>query len=422
MEEDERRVGQVVGSYRILDRLGSGSFATVYRAEHKATGTEVALKAIPKSSISDLRSYELLQREINLMKSMDHPFVALFYEVVESDDDYFLVMELVDGGSLLTYINNQQSHSERTARRLFYQMVSVLDYLHNDRHIAHRDIKAENVLLDRNLNIRVVDFGLARAFTPSKPFLHTSCGSPAYIAPEVIQERPYTAAADIWSAGILLYGIVTGRLPFYDANIAVMLGNILKLDPEIPAGVSPMCRQLLIRCLAKDPRGRITLDEIRGHPWIAEYENPRLADDDADAIRRLHVMNVDALDPDVMSEMRVAGYDSGGLLMDVQAGKITGRTALYKMLRRMRSIDEIQQWQQQRAARAEAFVSERRIPMAERGALARSCESALQRRMRKGLLKKPGAGAKVNARPIIRVVKRSESPVPGSRLPDLTIR
>jgi serine/threonine protein kinase len=333
-------------------------------------------------------------------------------------------MELVDGGSLLTYIGNVQSLKEPTARRLFYQLLCVLDYLHRDCHIAHRDIKAENVLLDRHLNIRVVDFGLARAFTASKPFLRTTCGSPAYIAPEVIQEKPYTAAADIWSSGVLLYGMVTGRLPFYDQNMSVMLANILELDPAIPGTLSPFLRQLLARCLAKEPRQRITLHEIHAHPWMAEYENAHLADYDRHAIHSLQIMNVPALDASIVSEMKLVGVDSTGLLAELQAGKITARTALYKMLRRVTSIDEIQRWQKARAEKADSMSSERRIPIADRGPLARSHESALARHEIKGWLRKPvGVGKlQVKARPIVRVGKRSQSPSGPSRLPEIATR
>jgi serine/threonine protein kinase len=372
------------------------------------------MKAICKASVASPDEFELLQREVNLMKDMDHPFVAFLYDVLDDQSYFYLVIELVDGGSLLTYIRDSQSLNEATARRIFYQIVSVLEYLHNDRHIAHRDIKPENVLLDRNLNIRVVDFGLARAFTRSNPFLETTCGSPAYIAPEILQQKPYTAAADIWSAGILLYGVVAGRLPFYDPNISTMLSNTMTMDPVIPPDLTPFLRRLLFRCLIKDPRMRITLQEIHDDPWLAEYEDSRLLSEDADMLRTLRVMNVEVLDNGILSEMKMFGFDNAGLLAEVKSGKVTPRTAVYKMLKRERSIQEIHHWQATRAAKAETLMRESRISLDERPTFARSQDVTVCRRdLRIPLVSRridQASKPRVRVRPVIPSGKRSESP------------
>jgi serine/threonine protein kinase len=420
-ETPDPLVGKIVSVYRITERLGSGSFATVYRAEHTITLTGVAMKAICKTSVASPDEFELLQREVKLMKGMDHPFVAFLYDVLDDDSYFYLVIELVDGGSLLTYIRYSQSLNEATARRIFYQIVSVLEYLHNDRHIAHRDIKPENVLLDRNLNIRVVDFGLARAFTRSNPFLDTTCGSPAYIAPEILQQKPYTAAADIWSAGILLYGVVAGRLPFYDQNIAVMLSNVMTMEPAIPPDLTPFLRRLLTRCLIKDPRLRITLQEIHEDPWLAEYEDSRLLSEDADMLQSLRIMIVDTLDDAILSEMKVYGYDTAGLLAEVRSGKVTARTAAYKMLKRERSIQEIHHWQTARAAKAETLMREGRIALEERPTVARSQEVSICRRdLRIPYIPRrvdQTSRRRVRVRAVVASTKRSESPKPTALAP-----
>jgi serine/threonine protein kinase len=205
--EDEDDIVQApaqVGNYQILEVLGSGAFATVFRARHRVTMGVVALKAIPKRKLRTMQEFELLQREVNLMKIMDHPFIAGLFGVLDDEENFYLVIELVENGNLLDYINTNKGLTEQQASRIFAQLASVLDYLHHEKHVVHRDLKAEDVLLDANYNIRVVDFGLSRAFTKGNPFLQTTCGSPAYVSPEIIKEEPYTAAADVWSSGILL--------------------------------------------------------------------------------------------------------------------------------------------------------------------------------------------------------------------------
>jgi serine/threonine protein kinase len=383
MTEADPLIGTVVGKYRIIANIGSGSFATVYRAQHTVTLTSVALKSISKQSVLDPTEFELLQREINLMKSMDHPLVNLLYEVIDDDRCFYLVVELVARGSLLTFIRDAHSLGEAAARRVFFQLVTVLEYLHMELRIAHRDIKPENVLLDANLNIRVADFGLARAFTASNPFLQTTCGSPSYIAPEILEQKPYTAAADIWSAGTVLYAMVTGRVPFWDYNISVMFQNILTIDPVIPPDLSPFLRDLITRCLIKDPRLRITLLEIRNHAWLSEVQDLRLLEEDAEIIRSLKVMNVKKLDEGILSEMKMFEYDTAGLLQEVQGGTINGRTAVYKMLKRERTIDEIQHWQAEREAKAEALAAAHspvhRISLAEKSPMTRSQEPSVGR-------------------------------------------
>jgi serine/threonine protein kinase len=415
MTEGDPLIGTIVGKYRIIENIGSGSFATVYRAQHVVTLTYVALKAILKQSVLDPTEFELLQREINLMKSMDHPFVNFLYEVIDDHRCFYLVVELVTRGSLLTFIRDAHSLTEAVARRLFYQMLTVLEYLHVDRRIAHRDIKPENVLLDANLNIRVADFGLARAFTASNPFLQTTCGSPAYIAPEILEQKPYTAAADVWSAGTVLYAMVTGRVPFYDRNISVMFQNILTTEPIIPPDLSPFLRDLLQRCLVKDPRLRISLLEIKNHAWISDLQDARLLMEDAEIVTGLKVMNVKKLDDGILSEMKVFEYDTSGLLQEVQGGTINGRTAVYKMLKRERTIDEIQHWQAEREGKAQAIARGARISLVERTPMTRSQEPAQPRRdlaIPRVPSHHQSTKYRARQRPVAIPTKRRESPVP----------
>jgi serine/threonine protein kinase len=159
-----------VGDYEILNVIGDGAFSTVYRARHLSTQCPVALKAIAKKSLTNPTDLQILQKEVSLMKRMDHPFIVTLYEVTEDNSNIYLAMELVENGTLLEFINKRGHLDEDEARYIFFQILSALEYLHFDRFVVHRDLKAENILIDSNRIIRIVDFGLSRMFTTDNPF------------------------------------------------------------------------------------------------------------------------------------------------------------------------------------------------------------------------------------------------------------
>lgn len=375
MDEEAAEAPRSVGPYVILGTLGSGAFATVYKAQHTITTTVVALKCIAKRKLRSQVEFELLQREVNLMKGMDHPFIASFFEVLDDEKNFYIAIELVENGNLLNYINDNHGLKEGDARRIFYQLVTVLEYLHFEKRVVHRDLKAENVLLDRHYNIRLVDFGLSKAFTKGDPFLLTTCGSPAYVSPEIIKEQPYTAAADVWSAGILLYAMVVGALPFNADSVPLMLQQICTVNPVIPNGLSADLRNLLRRLLVKDPKGRIRLNEIRTHPWLADFEDADLLSEDFGLIKSFRTMDVQQLDNVVVSEMRALGYDVNGLMQELRNVQINPRTAAYKMLQRQRIIDEINNWQKVRVERCRK-LKEEKMTLGEHPAVAKSQDQA----------------------------------------------
>jgi serine/threonine protein kinase len=333
-DDDLGRAPDHVGEYQILEVLGAGAFATVYRARHRLTGCVVALKAISKRKLRTMQEFELLQREVNLMKVMDHPFIASLFEVLDDPENFYLSIELVENGNLLDYINTNKGLSEKQASRIFAQLASVLEYLHREKRVVHRDLKAENVLLDVSYNIRVVDFGLSKSFSKGNPFLQTTCGSPAYVSPEIIREEPYTAAADVWSAGILLYAMVCGQLPFDGENLSLMLQAILSTSPVIPSHLSPELRSLLDRLLSKEPKTRITVQQILAHPWVAGH-------DDQDIIGTLRVHDTNELDDSVLGELRLLGYDTGGIMPELKSCAFNQRTAAYRMLRKKRICEHL---------------------------------------------------------------------------------
>ena len=387
---------QSVGPYVVLEVLGRGAFATVYKAQHTITLTVVALKSIAKRNLRSQIEFELLQREVNLMKAMDHPFIASFFEVLDDEKNFYIAIELVENGNLLDYINDNHGLSENEARRIFYQLVTVLEYLHAEKRVVHRDLKAENVLLDRYNNIRLVDFGLSKAFTKGDPFLITTCGSPAYVSPEIIREQPYTSAADVWSAGIVLYAMVVGALPFSADSVPMMLQQVVTVNPILPNNLSPDLRNLLRRLLTKDPTARIRLPEILEHPWLAEYEEAGLTAEDSAVIKSFKAMDVQHLDTVVVSEMRTLGYDVTGLLQEVKGIQINPRTAAYKMLQRQKIVDEINNWQKERARKCRQ-LREDKVGLQERISVVKSQDQTLDdpTKISAPVVKRPeGSGAK----------------------------
>jgi serine/threonine protein kinase len=264
--------------------------------------------------------------------------------------------------------------------------------------VVHRDIKAENVLMDRNAHIRLVDFGLSKAFSKVNPFLQTPCGSPAYAAPEIVRHETYTAAADIWSAGIFLYAMRAGIFPFYNENTGIMLNDILISPPPMCPTMSQDLRDLIAMCLVKDPAGRATLKQIKDSKWLAEVQHPQLRKEDEAAIASLRVSDVD---PDLMEEMRQLEFDVSKLKDVLRDGVMNEVTASYKVMRRERMIDQIDMWQIRRAQKIEQLKSEQRIKLAESAKLAKSTEAYLIR---------PVVGRKTAA-------SKKAEPVPMARLP-----
>lgn len=195
------------------------------------------------------------------------------YEVIETAADIYAVMEYVSGGELFDYIVLQGRLQEPEARKLFQQVVSGVEYCHTHM-VVHRDLKPENLLLDADMNVKLADFGLSNRMRDGE-FLHTSCGSPNYAAPEVISGSAYGGPeVDVWSCGVILYAVLCGSLPFDDENIRHLFRKIKGGVYSIPPHVSAGARTLLQSMLLVDPMQRITVPEIRRHPWFMENIPP----------------------------------------------------------------------------------------------------------------------------------------------------
>jgi len=218
---------------------------------------------------------EKVQREINILHLCTHPHIIRLYEVIDTPTDIFLVNEYVAGGELFDYIVSKGRLSADEARNFFHQIISGVEYCHFQK-IVHRDLKPENLLLDANNNIKLADFGLSNLMRDGE-FLRTSCGSPNYAAPEVISGHLYAGPeVDVWSCGVILYALLCGSLPFDDESIPNLFKKIKSGMYSLPTHLSQLAKNLIPRMLEVDPMKRITIPEIRMHPWFQHKLPPYL--------------------------------------------------------------------------------------------------------------------------------------------------
>lgn len=255
-----------VGDYIVQRDIGQGTFGVVKLGEHKITKQKVAIKVIAKSSIKNARARARVEQELRLLPLLDHPHVVKVFDVIEDDERYMIIMEYLTGGELFQYIIKNRRVNEREARFFFRQIVSALDYCHQNS-IIHRDMKPENLLFDSSMQIRLIDFGFAN-FYESDNTLSTFCGSPYYASPEMIRGVDYVGPeVDIWSLGVTLYTMLSGKLPFNAYNLKSFQRKVTRGEYEIPVYFSRDVAELIRCMLNTDRRKRMTMEQIRLHPW-----------------------------------------------------------------------------------------------------------------------------------------------------------
>ncbi|XP_053923872.1 MAP/microtubule affinity-regulating kinase 3 isoform X12 [Cuculus canorus] len=264
-----------IGNYRLLKTIGKGNFAKVKLARHILTGREVAIKIIDKTQLNPT-SLQKLFREVRIMKILNHPNIVKLFEVIETEKTLYLIMEYASGGEVFDYLVAHGRMKEKEARAKFRQIVSAVQYCHQ-KHIVHRDLKAENLLLDADMNIKIADFGFSNEFTVGNK-LDTFCGSPPYAAPELFQGKKYDGPeVDVWSLGVILYTLVSGSLPFDGQTLKELRERVLRGKYRIPFYMSTDCENLLKRFLVLNPTKRGTLEQIMKDRWInAGHEEDEL--------------------------------------------------------------------------------------------------------------------------------------------------
>ncbi|KAL7102801.1 hypothetical protein ACP275_08G140400 [Erythranthe tilingii] len=265
----EKKGNILMQKYEIGKLLGQGTFAKVYHARNLKTGQNVAIKIIDKEKIVRVGLIDQTKREISVMRLVNHPNVVHLYEVMASKSKIYFAMEYVRGGELFNKVAKGRL-KEDAARKYFQQLIAAVDFCHS-RGVYHRDLKPENLLLDEYGNLKVSDFGLS-ALLDSKGkdgLLHTTCGTPAYVAPEVINKRGYEGEkADIWSCGVILFVLLAGYLPFQDSNLMELYRKISRGEFRCPQWFPPEVKKLLSRILDPNPSARISVSRIMENSWF----------------------------------------------------------------------------------------------------------------------------------------------------------
>ena len=223
-----------IGNYVLSSTIGTGTFSKVKLGIHLATQQRVAIKILDRSKIKDESDLKRINREISILKTLRHPNIAQLYETITSERHFYIVMEYIEGKDLFQYIYSKNYLDEVKASALFRQLISTLEYIHT-LGIVHRDIKPENILLDKSkTSIKLVDFGLSNSYRHGE-LLRTACGSPCYASPEMISGKEYNGLySDLWSCGVVLYCMLTGKLPFDDEDIKQLYRKIQNARYKMP--------------------------------------------------------------------------------------------------------------------------------------------------------------------------------------------
>ncbi|XP_020587203.1 CBL-interacting serine/threonine-protein kinase 20-like [Phalaenopsis equestris] len=314
---EKKRNWILMRRYEMGRLLGQGTFAKVYFGRSLESGQSVAVKVIDKEKVLRVGMIEQIKREISVMRLVRHPHVVQLYEVMASKTKIYFVMEYARGGELFDKIARGRL-KEDAARRYFQQLISAVDFCHS-RGVYHRDLKPENLLLDENGDLKITDFGLsALAHTRRHDgLLHTTCGTPAYVAPEVVKKHGYDGAkADIWSCGVVLFVLLAGFLPFNDSNLIEMYRKISKAEFRCPNWFPPDVRKLIARLLDPNPNTRIKIPKLVESPWfkkgfkpIEAHDDPAGIVDDVDAAFATRPVSLNAFDIISLSK----GFDLSGL-------------------------------------------------------------------------------------------------------------
>eukprot|EP00330_Aristerostoma_sp_ATCC50986_P005427 CAMPEP_0114576248 /NCGR_PEP_ID=MMETSP0125-20121206/1035_1 /TAXON_ID=485358 ORGANISM="Aristerostoma sp., Strain ATCC 50986" /NCGR_SAMPLE_ID=MMETSP0125 /ASSEMBLY_ACC=CAM_ASM_000245 /LENGTH=414 /DNA_ID=CAMNT_0001764623 /DNA_START=2111 /DNA_END=3355 /DNA_ORIENTATION=- len=250
--------------YRLIKMIGKGAFGKVYLGVHLMTGKYVAIKSIEKSYMKDEASKRKVFQEVLILRKTN---LIRLLEVFENKKYLFMVLEYAANLDLLGLVKKKGRLHEDEAKRIFAQITAGIRYCHHTM-ILHRDVKLDNILLDENWNVKICDFGVSR-FVKKGQIINEQCGTPAYIAPEIIKEEGYEGCyADIWSMGVLLFAITTGTVPFKASNLDELHEAIIKGQFTCPGFLSDDLKDLIHKMIKLNPYERISIDDIPDHSWL----------------------------------------------------------------------------------------------------------------------------------------------------------
>uniref|UniRef100_A0AAZ3P870 Protein kinase domain-containing protein n=1 Tax=Oncorhynchus tshawytscha TaxID=74940 RepID=A0AAZ3P870_ONCTS len=268
----KKQVDDIKKIFELKEILGTGAFSEVVLAQERSTGKMFAVKCIPKKALKGKESS--IENEITVLRKIKHENIVALEDIYESSNHLYLIMQLVSGGELFDRIVEKGFYTEKDASTLIRQVLDAVDYLHK-LGIVHRDLKPENLLYfnpQDESKIMISDFGLSK-MEGSGDVMSTACGTPGYVAPEVLAQKPYSKAVDCWSIGVIAYILLCGYPPFYDENDSKLFEQILKADYEFDApywdDISDSAKDFIGSLMEKDPAKRFTCDQALRHPWIA---------------------------------------------------------------------------------------------------------------------------------------------------------
>ena len=263
-----------LGKYIIFkEKIGRGTFSNVYKGYYPELKVEIAVKKINRRGIEKMRKY--IDTEIEIMKDLNHPNITKLYDVIYDNrknyENIYLILEYCPNGDLTSLLKKKKIMDESEAKKYLQQLANGLKYL-TENNIFHRDLKPQNILIGKDNILKITDFGFAKSVN-SSDISETFCGSPLYMAPEILTYQKYTYTADLWSVGVILYEMLTGETPFTGNNLYNLVSNMKDNEVRIPnyTNLSSECKQLLFSLLQKDPSNRLSWEKFYNHPWFKDH-------------------------------------------------------------------------------------------------------------------------------------------------------
>lgn len=324
--------------YMIGKQLGKGAFGKVYLGLHRLTGLKVAIKTIDKSIIQDERTRRKVFQEVYVMKKINHPNVIKLLEVFESNRHLMIVLEYAGGGDLLQLVKSRNFLTESEGKNVFSQVIDAVKACHL-KNIIHRDVKLDNLLITTDFTcIKLCDFGVGRSVKPGEK-IFDQCGTPAYLAPEIVADRGYDPFyVDIWSMGVLLYAILSGTVPFRAKTLPDLHKLILRCKYEMPDNISEPAKDLIKRMLSPIPHMRISLDDMKTHPWFEDPGKAEISEsyiEDSIAPRFLGGFYTSYRKPqekEILASMKQYGFPVDFVYQSLKLREINHVTATYYLL------------------------------------------------------------------------------------------
>lgn len=257
--------------YEVINRLGRGSFSEVFLAKNQNTGQFIAMKVFDKSKVTPEQT-ELIKREVDIMGRFDHPNIVKLLDILETPSNFFIAMELVEGGELFDHIVSRGFYSEGQAIDIIKQLCEVVSFMHSHG-VAHRDLKPQNLLCTKNGKVKVADFGLSKIFLNEE--MKTACGTPDYIAPEVLCcKPPYSQKIDVWAIGVIAYVLLCGYTPFVADTYKDLYEQITLAPIVFPKAewehISSEAKDFILKTCNKDPSSRLSAAECLKHSWLQD--------------------------------------------------------------------------------------------------------------------------------------------------------